>query len=104
VLPSKASRRGAWSDDQAKQYQASAIKLHGLSHEVAHAKSDQEAAVRKELKAAQAEYDVLRGDLESALGRPQRLAWVLRFGGLLFVMVGGGLLFMLPESNRDEST
>src|SRR5687767_6464921 len=86
VLPVASSRRAAWSDEQARQYQAASIKLHSLAHEAVHAaESNGDAAVQGELKKAQAEYDVIRGELESAMGRPKRLAWLLRIGGVLLV-------------------
>ncbi len=103
VLPVAPSRRAGWSDEQARQYQAASIKLHSLSHEAAHAaESNGDAAVQGELKKAQTEYDVLRGELESAMGWPKRLAWLLRFGGVLLVLGGGAVLYYLPPPSRDE--
>ena len=103
VWPGESSQRGAWSYEQAKQYQAAASKLHSLSHEMAHAEPDREAVVRAELKTAKAEYDSLRGDLDSALSRPQRWAWMMRLGGLFAVFFGGVLLFTLPKNDNSSN-
>ena len=84
------TRSAAWSQEQAREYQATSIKLHGLSHQFAHeAQRGNEASVRAELDAAQAEYDVLRGQLESAMAWPSRIALAVRIGGLLLIVTGG---------------
>jgi hypothetical protein len=100
ILPSKGSQRAAWSTDQAKQYQAASSKLHSLSHEIATAKPDRQAAIRDDLHEARAEYASLRNDLDAALSRPRRSAWTLRIIGLISVAIGGVLLFRLPESDE----
>jgi hypothetical protein len=105
VLPAASSRRAAWSDEQAKQYQAASIKLHSLSHEAVHAEEshdDESEAIQGELKKAQAEFDALRGDLESAMGRPKRLAWLLRVGGVLLVLGASAAIYRLPAPEPDE--
>lgn len=99
VWPTKASQRGAWSLEQAMRYQAATMKLHGLSHDVAHATPDREAAVREELNEARADYDALRKDLDAALSRPRRWAWLLRAAGILTLLLGGARLFTLPADD-----
>jgi hypothetical protein len=96
--PGKSSRRGAWSDAQAEQYQAASLKLHGLSHDIAHAPPQRKQEVDEELKKARAEYDAIRAELDAALSRPQRLGWMLRFAGLACLLAGSGYLFLLPEA------
>lgn len=98
VWPTSASRGRGWSNEQAKQYQATAGKLHGLSHEIAHAEADREAAVREELQKARAEYDDLREELDAAISQPRRWAWILRVGGVLAVCLGGVLLYTRPQT------
>jgi hypothetical protein len=100
VWPTRATQRRAWSMEQAKQYKAAAGKLHSLSHEITHADANREAAVRQELNTAQAEYDALRRDLDAALSRPRRWAWIMRSAGILAICIGGAVLFTLP---KDES-
>jgi hypothetical protein len=100
--PGKSSRRGAWSDAQAEQYQAASLKLHGLSHDIAHAEPDRKQAVDAELKKAKAEYDALRDKLDAARSRPQRLGWILRFAGLACLLLGSGALFLLPEAGDGQ--
>jgi hypothetical protein len=96
LWPGESLSRAAWSDEQAKKYQTASAKLHGLSHELGHAKGEQRAAVRQELKAAQAEYDVLRAELDSALSRPHRWSWTMRLCGVLAIVIGGAILYRLP--------
>ena len=108
LLPTSSTRRAAWSDAQARKYQAASIKLHSLSHEAAHIDeasghtSKEHAAVHDELAKAQVEYDVLRGELDSALGRPKRLAWLLRTGGILALVFGGAIIYLLPPPATDD--
>jgi len=97
--PTKASQRGAWSLEQAQRYQAAAIKLHGLSHDVADASPDSEAAVRAELNQARTEYDALRNDLDAAISRPRRWSWLLKAAGILVLLLGCAHLFMLPTDD-----
>jgi hypothetical protein len=96
VWPTDSIRRGAWSPEQAKQYQDASKKLHSLSHDMAHAHGDKEGDVRKEFGLAKAEYDALRRDLDSAISRPSRWTWIMRFAGMLAAVFGGILLYRLP--------
>jgi hypothetical protein len=96
--------RAAWTQEQADQYQATAVKLHGLSHEAIHASgSPKEIEVKAELEKAQAEYDVLRTQLESAIARPKRIAWIVRIAGILIMAAGAGVLF-LPLHEVDHES
>jgi hypothetical protein len=97
VWPGKSSQRDAWSLEQAKQYQAAASKLHKLLDEKTNAKPGRDVTVRKKLETAEAEYNALRGDLDSAMSRPQRWAWTMRVVGMIAVVIGGALLFALPK-------
>jgi hypothetical protein len=99
VWPTNASQRGGWSLEQARRYQAAAIKLHGLSHDVAHASADREAAIRAELNSAKTEYGALRNDLDAAISRPRRWSWILRTAGILALILGGTRLFTLPKDD-----
>ena len=105
ILPGASNQRAAWSQEQARDYQAAAIKLHGLSHEFAHeSREGNEEALRPELDKAQAEYDALRIQLESAMARPQRIAWILRFGGVLLAVGGAAILLLLPAPGHDQES
>jgi type II secretory pathway pseudopilin PulG len=96
---SQSAARAAWTQQQAHDYQASAIKLHGLSHEFAHAaERGEQAAVQSELDKAQSEYNALRTKLESAMGRPTRIAWLLRIGGVVLIAASVGILFVVPPA------
>jgi hypothetical protein len=105
IWPSVSSRRSGWSQDQAREYQAASARLHSLSHQHAHAaERGNEAAVRAELDKAQANYEVLRGELESAMRRPRRIAILLRLAGLALVGAGAMILYFgPPPTRRDES-
>jgi hypothetical protein len=103
LSPGKTSQQQAWSDTQAQQYQATSAKLHALSHEISHATPEQKQAVQDQLNKTQAEYNALRGELESAIARPNRVAWAMRIAGLLCVAVGGGILYYLPDSDAAQS-
>jgi hypothetical protein len=95
----------AWSQQQAKDYQAAAIKLHGLSHDFVHeAERGNQKALQPELDKAQAEYDVLRTQLESAMGRPTRIAWLLRIGGVALIAASVGTLYVMPPSGSRYET
>ena len=99
------TRSAAWSQEQAREYQATSIKLHGLSHKFAHeSQRGNEASVRAELDAAQAEYDVLRGQLESAMAWPSRIALAVRIGGLLLVVTGGVSLYFAPPVQHPDNS
>jgi hypothetical protein len=103
IWTSVSGRPAGWSQEQAREYQAASAKLHGLSHEYVHeSERGNEGAVRAELEQAQAEYDVLRGQLESAMHRPRRIALVMRFGGLLLIVIGAVSLYFGRSSNRHQ--
>jgi hypothetical protein len=96
-MPASVTRSGAWTSEQAKQYQSASSKLHGLSHKLVHANPEEQRAVRDELRQAKAEYDGLRSQLDSARSRPQRWSWALRIAGILAFCIGGALLYTSPE-------
>jgi hypothetical protein len=85
--------RTAWSEEQAREYQAASSRLHSLSHQFAQQANRGNETVARQLKQAEADYDSLRGQLESAMARPQRIAILLRVAGLLLLVVGGACLY-----------
>lgn len=90
--------RAAWSQQQASDFQETAIRLHGLSHEAVHAAgSADEPAVKAERKKAQAEYDALLAKLEDARKRPLRVAWFMRIGGGILLVVGVAVFLASDE-------
>jgi hypothetical protein len=99
-----ASGQVAWSQDEALQYQAAAVKLHGLSHQFVHeSRQGNQQSVRAELDKAQTEYDALRTQLESAMNRSKYIARMLRVSGVL-LMTGAALcLYLQPRSGRGPS-
>ncbi len=101
ILPALSNGRRSWSQEQARQYQMTAIRLHGLSHDMVHAaEQGSEEATRAELDKAQTEYDLLRRQLESAMARPRYIAWLLQIGGVLLAAAGVTGLFLLRASAR----
>ena len=54
---------------------------------------------REELKSAKADYDALRGQLDSVIARPRRWAWIIRAIGISAVLLGGIRLFTLPNAD-----
>ena len=66
----KGASQSSWSPEQAKKYQAASVELHGLSHSMAHAKPDEQAALNKKLQQAEADYKAIRSQLDSAIDRP----------------------------------
>lgn len=98
IVANVSTGHAAWSQEQAREYQAASSKLHSLSHEFAlAAQSGNEPTVRDELRRAKSEYDELRGQLEIAMARPGRIAFWLRFAGLLLIAVGAvGLYWVRP--------
>ncbi len=104
IWASIATGSSTWSQEQARKYQAAATKLHSLSHQYAQeAARGNEAAVRDDLDKARAEYQSLRGELESAIGRPRYIAWMLRLAGLLLLIGGVVSLLMLPAPSPGRS-
>jgi hypothetical protein len=103
LLSDLAGSRAAWTKEQALAYQSASARLHGLSHEAIHASGTaRQQTVEAELNKAQTEFNGLRSDLESAMARSTRLAWLLRIGGVLLLVAGGGILF-LPSHSADKA-
>jgi hypothetical protein len=89
-LPKSALNNGIWSQEQAEKYQAASVKLHSLSHGSLHPSPNADpVAMRKELEQADQEYKAIRAQLDAALGRPKKLAWILRGVGVALMIVGG---------------
>jgi hypothetical protein len=98
ILPSQATSRGSWSPEQAQAYQRASAKLHGLSHELAHAAgSKDEPAIKEKVKEAQAEYGALRTQLDIAIDRPKHIATALQIGGSLLIAIGAIVMFAKRE-------
>jgi hypothetical protein len=103
VWPSLSTSAAGWSREEAREYQAASAKVHSLSHQHAHAaERGNEAAVRAELDKAQVKYEVLRGQLENAMGRPRRIAILLRIAGFALVGVGAAILYFAPPATRRD--
>jgi hypothetical protein len=100
IWPSSSTNGGGWTPKQAKQYQAASEKLHSLSHAALHPTSDTDLkAQRRELEQAQADYSVIRSQLDSAIAWPRRVAIAMRIVGILMGATGTYLLY----SNRAAS-
>ena len=92
--PGQSASRAAWSNEQAIAYEAASIKLHGLSQEtVAAAGSNKEKALREKVMKAEAEYKILRAELDSAIDRPKHITLVLRIFGTLMAIAGLTLIY-----------
>ncbi len=93
MLPTKLLSQSGWTPEQAKRYQDASLKLHSLSHASLHStpEADREAQQR-ELNQADADYQAIRRQLDSATNRPKNIAFAMRLvgGGLLIV---GGIAF-----------
>src|SRR5262245_54898937 len=82
--------RANWTTEQAREYQAAAVKLHSLSHEYAQqTRQGPEQQMRDKLEAAKTEYESLQGQLEAARARPANVALGLRLSGLALMAAGG---------------
>jgi hypothetical protein len=95
--PNGASQ-SSWSPEQAKKYQSASVELHGLSHSMAHAKPDEQAALNKKLQQAEADYKAIRSQLDSAIDRPGRISVVLRWTGIALMAIGGLTLYLMRNS------
>ncbi|HJQ79969.1 MAG TPA: hypothetical protein VJ828_08445 [Lacipirellulaceae bacterium] len=101
VWPTASTNSTVWSTEQAVEYQSASSNLHRLSHEYARTAGTEESKqVQAELDKAKSEFATLSGDLESAIARPKRLAWYLRIGACVMVVVGAVGFFY---SNRIHS-
>jgi hypothetical protein len=88
-LPDKALTATSWSPEQAKQYQAAALKMHTLSHTAIHSTPDKQQQVRRQLQDAEKEYAIHRAELDAALARPHRTTTTLRVAGIALTAAGG---------------
>lgn len=89
-LPERVLKSTAWTPEQAQQYQAASVKFHGLSQSYRSPGPESDpGTLRQELEQAKAEYEALRAQLDNALARPEKLAWILRGLGATLVVVGG---------------
>ncbi len=72
------------------QYQAASLKLHSLSHAALHStpEADRESQ-QMELKQADADYQAIRAQLDSATNRPKNIAFAMRIIGAGLLIVGG---------------
>src|SRR5829696_2962889 len=94
IWPGRSASRAAWSNEQAKAYDAASIKLHSLSQEtVAAAGANNEKALRSKVAQAEAEYKVLRSQLDSAIERPKYITLALRVFGTLMAVAGLTLIY-----------
>jgi hypothetical protein len=89
ALPSLSIRRSLWSDEQARQYQAVSAKLHALAHQ--HGENAQPTKAHSntsDLQEAQAKYDELRQQLDTARAFPGRTSAAMFGGGILLSAIG----------------
>ena len=94
--PSGGVAHSNWSPEQAKKYQEASVKLHSLSHASVHSSSEvDQAAMRKDLQQAEAEYNAIRTKLDSAIDQPKRFSHMLRWTGIALMAVGGWGLYRL---------
>lgn len=94
VWPSQAASREHWSTEDAKAFQAASVKLHSLSHEATHTNGKEpDKATVDELHKAEAEFHVLRDELNSAIDRPKNIRTGLRIAGAFFMIAGGALIY-----------
>lgn len=101
ILPAKALSRSGWTQEQAKQYQAASLKLHNLSHASLHPTADaNQAAQRKELEQADAEYKSIRAQLDAAINRPRNFAFTMRLMGGGLIAIGGAALYFGRPNQR----
>ena len=89
LLPATSRGPSNWSTDDAKQYQAASMRLHGLSQASVHAKPAEQQQMRKDLAQAQNDYDLIRQKLDSELDRPRRFALIIRVLGIGLLSLGG---------------
>ena len=94
VWPSISTGRAQWSDEQAREYQATSAELHSLSHEMAQHSNDADEALERRLRTAQGEFDRLHTQLQAARESPLRLAAFLQILGSLLVIVGAVLYYV----------
>lgn len=94
MLPARLLSQSNWTPEQAKQYQAASLKLHSLSHASLHStpEADREAQ-QNQLKQADADYQAIRSQLDSATKRPKNIAFAMRILGAGLLIVGGITLY-----------
>lgn len=101
ILPAKALSRSGWTQDQAKRYQAASLKLHSLSQASLHPTADADpAAQHKELARADAEYKMIRAQLDAATNRPQNIAFIMRLIGGGLIAIGGTAVYLGRPERR----
>ncbi len=90
--PGQSVSRAAWSPDQAKAYQDASLKLHSLSQETI-AKAGANKAFREKFAEAEAEYKIIRSQLDSAIDRPKHITLAIRITGSLLAIAGLMLIY-----------
>jgi len=79
-----------WTDEQAHDYEAATAKLHALSyqHRSDHHHDHDHNVDEKNRDDAKREYDRLRAALDSARARGSHAAWLLRWSGVVMIVLG----------------
>jgi hypothetical protein len=115
LWPALSSGRAQWSDEQARAYQQISAELHGLSHSPDdgrhhthdhatphdHAAPGDPRSHAEQIAAAQARFNELRGELESAQQGPMRIAKLLWMTGILLVCAGGVASFRRQQRDTN---
>jgi Flp pilus assembly protein TadB len=94
IIPAGAAAGTNWSPEQAKQYQAASVKLHSLSQSSAAATPEKRRELKSQLQDAEKDYASRRADLDSAIGRPNRMRWFLRLAGVVVAAAGGACAYL----------
>ena len=100
IMPTGAAGGANWSPEQAKQYQAASVKLHSLSHTSASASPEKQRELKSQLQEAEKDYASRRAALDAAIGRPQRVKWILRMAGVAIAAAGGVSAYLSHKTDR----
>ncbi|MFO0787951.1 MAG: hypothetical protein U0805_00740 [Pirellulales bacterium] len=100
VWPARSMSRANWSPEQALKFQAASVKLHDLSHGAAHQTAEDLAAHKRELQQAEAQFQIMRTQLDSAINSPHNYAFVLRILGGFLIVAGAISAFATRNSAK----
>lgn len=96
VWPRVATGRHGWTDEKAVAYQSASADVHRLSMQAAATEPEsQSRALHDELAEAESRYVELRAELDSARGKPARIATMLRYAGIL--LLAGGIVGLIAK-------
>ena len=102
--PAALGGRSGWTDAKAIEYQKASADFHELAHELGHRddRGGSSADTEQKVKAAEARFDQLRGELQAARGRTLNWAIALRVIGAAMAITGAVAYFATRRKHSPD--